>query len=197
MPKVKARQARESNAEAAAQRYAPKPNGSAATYGLTAASLMLVVAFLGGAYFGVDVASHGWALAGLAILAFVAGCALRVWRQNEHSQAVHREFSSRSPESQDGETGLKSSEQSFTQPGASETVTFKRPFILPGLDRPHSPGTFRIWERREPLDVSWDAYVVTKTLMLTDGAAVEALDVKADDLDEALHRDEQASAQQP
>jgi hypothetical protein len=53
-----------------------------------------------------------------------------------------------------------------------------------------------VWERREPLDVSWDAFLVTKTIMLTSGATVEALDVKAEDLAAAVDRDLRAAGEQ-
>jgi hypothetical protein len=63
------------------------------------------------------------------------------------------------------------------------------PFVLPGLDRPHPAGTFEVRERHEPLDVSFDASLVTRTIMLTGDGSTEALDVKADDLIEALRLD--------
>jgi hypothetical protein len=195
------RRARQANATAAAQSYAPKPNGSAFTYGMMAASLLLVVAFLAGAFFRVDVTSNGWALAGLAVVAFAAGGALRIWRRSEHSRAVAREFAIRgsraavpdpSPAGADG-TGPAIG-RGIEPEQVPETVTFKLPFDLPGLGRLHPPGTFRVRERREALDVSWDAFVVTKTIMLTDRGTVEALDVRADDLAAALHHDQTAFA---
>ena len=75
-----------------------------------------------------------------------------------------------------------------------EWVTFRHPFILPGLDRPHDPGTFEVRVRRELLDVSWTAYLLTRTIMLTDWGAVEALDVRTEDLTEALRLDQAATA---
>ena len=70
-----------------------------------------------------------------------------------------------------------------------ETVTFRRPFTLPGLIELHSPGTFEVRHEREALDLSWQAWRVTTTILLTDGAITEALDVKADDLASALELD--------
>ena len=70
-----------------------------------------------------------------------------------------------------------------------ETVTFRRPFMLPGLDKPHRPGTFVVRETRDRLDVSWPAYSITLSLMLVDGAFTEVLDVSRRDLDEALALD--------
>lgn len=72
---------------------------------------------------------------------------------------------------------------------AIEHVTFIHPFTLPGLERIHAPGTFEVRVRREALDVSWSAYLVTKTIMLTEHGMLEALEVKADDLQAALAQD--------
>lgn len=74
----------------------------------------------------------------------------------------------------------------------TEQVTFHRPFILPGLDQPHDPGTFEVHVRRELLDVSWTAHLLTRTIMLPDRSGVEALEVRSDDLAEALRRDQEA-----
>jgi hypothetical protein len=196
--------ARHTNATAAAQSYAPKPNGSVATYGAIGASSILVVALVAGGYFGIDVTSNGWGLGALAALAFIGGAVLRIWRQNEHSRAVAQEYAMRSPQaaldertSSDAEVKATAVDQGEALPGAQEIVTFTLPFTLPGLGRPHPPGSFLVWERREPLDVSWDAFVVTKTIMLTGSGSVEALDVKADDLAAALDRDREATAEGP
>lgn len=72
---------------------------------------------------------------------------------------------------------------------ATERVTFRHHFILPGLDRPHRPGSFEVRTDRERLDVSWAAFRLTLTILLTDGAALQAFEVKREDLDEALRRD--------
>lgn len=199
MQRPEAQRARHTNATAAAQSYAPKPNGSVLTYGLIAASLLVVAALLAGGYFGVDVTSNGWVLAVLAALAFSGGAILRFWRQHEHSRALARELAMRTPDSPpSGEAKPKSrpAAQGGNLPGTQEIVTFTLPFTLPGLDRPHPPGSFCVWERREPLDVSWDAFLVTKTIMLTSRGSVEALDVKAEDLAAALDRDRSAAAEQ-
>lgn len=73
---------------------------------------------------------------------------------------------------------------------ATEQVTFRHAFILPGFDRPHRPGSFEIRTDRERLDVSWPAYRLTTTILLTDGAELQAFEVKREDLDEALRRDD-------
>jgi hypothetical protein len=203
MQRSGSQRARAANATAAAQSYAPKPNGSTITYGLIAASLLLVVAFLAGGYFAVDIVANAWPLAGLTVLAFLAGGVLRFWRQKEHSGAIAREFAKRGPRfpqpapPSDAVGSMSRAGYSDEEPtGGPEIVTFTSPFTLPGLDRPYPPGSYRVWERREPLDVSWDAFMVTKTIMLTSRGTVEALDVKAGDLAAALDRDRKASGEQ-
>lgn len=71
-----------------------------------------------------------------------------------------------------------------------ERVTFRHPFTLPGLDRPHGPGTFDVRTEREALDVSWPAYRVSVTILLTDTGRTEAVAIRRGDLDAALQRDE-------
>ena len=69
------------------------------------------------------------------------------------------------------------------------SVTFRAPFMLPGLEQAHRPGTFALRETRQPLDVSWSAFVTSLTVMLVDGGTTQALDVTREDLDAALMRD--------
>lgn len=70
-----------------------------------------------------------------------------------------------------------------------ERVTFRHAFMLPGFDRPHPPGSFDVRIDREALDVSWPAYRLALTILLIDGAQLQAVEVKREDLDEALERD--------
>lgn len=72
---------------------------------------------------------------------------------------------------------------------ATEYVTFRHPFMLEGLDTPHKAGTFEVRTDRERLDVSWPAYRLTTTILLTGGGRMEALEVKREELDAALERD--------
>lgn len=186
---------RSANARAAAQSYAPTPNGSTITYGLIAAALLLVGAFIAGAFFGADILSNPLLLAGMTIIAFFAGVVLRLWRQWEHARAFEVEYSNRSPEPNSAvgigvPAQISSGAPQVAPLEMPKTVTFRSPFLLPGLDRPHPPGTFQVWERREPLDVSWNAFVLTKTIMLTGSGTIEALEVKASDLDKALRHDQ-------
>ena len=72
---------------------------------------------------------------------------------------------------------------------AASTVTFSHPFVLPGMDRPHAAGTFDVLAERHEIDVWWPAYRVTMTIMLPQGAAMEAWPVNRVDLDAALTAD--------
>jgi hypothetical protein len=91
-------------------------------------------------------------------------------------------FPSRTPQPGTGE-------MSVAHPVPPETVTFTAPFMLPGLDRPHPAGTYELRETRRRLDVSWDAYQISLTIMLVQGGTTEALDIARVDLDAALAAD--------
>lgn len=71
----------------------------------------------------------------------------------------------------------------------TEQVTFTRPFRLPDMDRPHPAGTFDLVIEREALDLSWPAYRLGITIMLTGNGTTEAWRVSRDDLDAALAAD--------
>jgi hypothetical protein len=180
------------NARAAAQSYAPKPNGSTITYGLIAAALVLVVALIAGAFYRVDVLASLWPIALVTLAAFAAGVALRVRRRSAHELAFSAEYDVRnpaaSPQTEDAALATDGASDADVSP-PSTFITFRSPFLLPGLDRPHPAGTFEVRERREALDVSFDAAIVTRTIMLSGDGGIEALDVKADDLAAALRLD--------
>jgi hypothetical protein len=80
-------------------------------------------------------------------------------------------------------------EMSVALPLVPETVTFRSSFMLPGLDRPHPPGTYELRETRRRLDVSWDAYQISLSIILVQGGTTQALDVERADLDIALAAD--------
>jgi hypothetical protein len=89
----------------------------------------------------------------------------------------------------------------LVEPAAAEapppdptSVTFTRPFMLPGMDEPHSAGTFELRTTRHELDVPWAAYRKTNRLMLPNGSAIEALEVTSDDLEAALALDGKSGA---
>lgn len=180
-------------ANAAAARYAPRPNGSLILYGLISATLLFLGAIVAGAFYSVDVMAYPCYLVGALAAAFIFGAGLRMWRQRAHSAAVDVEFAKRR---------LSSVKVNVLAPAGSispavsppldetvEAVTFKSPFLLPGLDRPHAPGTFEVLIQREALDVSWHAFREHHTILLTDGGSVEAMAVSKDDLAAALRRD--------
>jgi hypothetical protein len=83
----------------------------------------------------------------------------------------------------------ESAEMAVALPVRPRTVTFLAPFTLPGMDKPHKPGTFELRETRRSLDVSWDAYQISLSIMLVEGGTTEALDVSLSDLDQALAGD--------
>ena len=74
-------------------------------------------------------------------------------------------------------------------PGKPLYVTFRRPFLLPGMDLPHAPGTFEVRKTREPLNVMGEAYLITTRIMLSAAGSLEALQVTSADLDAAIARD--------
>lgn len=73
---------------------------------------------------------------------------------------------------------------------ALRTVTFAHPFLLPGMTAPHRPGTFEVMETREALDVVWEAYRISTTILLVDGPVTEAWAVAPMALVEALALDQ-------
>jgi hypothetical protein len=75
-------------------------------------------------------------------------------------------------------------------------VAFQNAFILPGMDKAHAPGEFDVHVAEEPLNVMWEGYYRTLTIMVTSGALTEAIAVTEAALDEALASDSQP-AQHP
>lgn len=68
-------------------------------------------------------------------------------------------------------------------------VTFAHPFRLQGMRAPHQAGTFELRVERPPLDVSWEAYRKTFTLLLISNGEVRAWQLTAAELDEAIAAD--------
>lgn len=83
-------------------------------------------------------------------------------------------------------------EMAVALPAPPQTVTFTSAFQLPGMAGPYRPGTYELRETRRALDVSWEAWQISLTLLLVDGGTTEALDVTRDDLEAALARDRAA-----
>ncbi|MBA8801101.1 hypothetical protein FHW77_004856 [Agrobacterium sp. RC10-4-1] len=67
-----------------------------------------------------------------------------------------------------------------------KSVTIVRPFQLAGMTRPHPPGTFELWIDEEPLDVMWEAYHKTMTLILTSNGLIEAWPITEEELERTL-----------
>ena len=74
-------------------------------------------------------------------------------------------------------------------PEMSPSVTFRRSFVLPGMDVPHAPGTFEVRRTREPLNVMGEAYLITTRIMLSAPGSIEAHEVTSADLEAALALD--------
>jgi hypothetical protein len=70
-----------------------------------------------------------------------------------------------------------------------EAITFHNPFRLAGMDHDHAPGVFDLEITEEPLNVMWEAYHRTMSLMLTSGGMTEAIKVTPEDLAAALAKD--------
>jgi hypothetical protein len=73
----------------------------------------------------------------------------------------------------------------------SRTITFTFPFTLPGMSKPHAPGTFEVITDEEQLDVMWDARRSNTRVMFVYPGRVEAFSVTASDLEEAIAQDQQ------
>lgn len=70
-------------------------------------------------------------------------------------------------------------------------AAFQNAFMLPGMDKAHAPGEFDVQVVEEPLNVMWEGYHRTLTIMITSGAFTEAISVTETALDEALANDSQ------
>lgn len=70
------------------------------------------------------------------------------------------------------------------------SVTFARPFMLPGFDRPHAPGSFEIRTDHERLGTTLEAWRRTDTrIMFVESGLTEAWPIDPRDLEKALLAD--------
>jgi hypothetical protein len=70
------------------------------------------------------------------------------------------------------------------------SVTFTRPFLLPGFDGPHAPGSFEVRTDEERLDTTVEAWLrVGTSILIVDGGFTQAWPVTPRDLDAALKAD--------
>ena len=92
LPKIR------SQAFAAASEYAPKPNGSAWTYGVIGAILLSVVLVFVAAFYGIDLARYPLFLAGGLAAAFACGVVLRRKHNRRHNEAFAAEYAKASLE---------------------------------------------------------------------------------------------------
>lgn len=76
--------------------------------------------------------------------------------------------------------------ESFT---ATTRVTFSHPFRVGQMEADQEPGTFDLLVEKIPLDVSWQAYRLSCTLMISKSGATSAWAVSVSELDAALAKD--------
>ncbi len=70
------------------------------------------------------------------------------------------------------------------------SVTFTRPFLLPGFDRAHAPGSFEVRTNHERLDATVEAWRRTDTsIMIVERGMTQAWPVDPRDLEKALLAD--------
>lgn len=75
------------------------------------------------------------------------------------------------------------------------SVTFRQPFLLPGFEAAHDPGTFEVKTDEERLDTTWEAWRrVATSILLVDGGRTWAWPVDPSALQLALTRDRAAPA---
>lgn len=83
---------RRAKAIAAANTYAPLPEGSAFTYGLVAVLLALLMIVIFGMFYDLKVLAYPAALGASLVPVFVLGVLLRRRRRRLHGKAFDREF---------------------------------------------------------------------------------------------------------
>jgi hypothetical protein len=107
---------RQANAQAAASKYAPKPDGSTLTYGLIAVSVLAVALAIYGRFYDVDMLSEPVALVLAGIAAFVFGAGIRLRLQQRHTAAYRAEYALR----QRASTGAGQVEKARLTPESAE-----------------------------------------------------------------------------
>lgn len=86
---------RETNARAAANKYAPKPLGSSLVYGLIAVTLVGLAMIIFSIFYGANIAAFPAVLWIILAGAFVAGVILRRRRRHLHGIAYAQEYDRR------------------------------------------------------------------------------------------------------
>jgi hypothetical protein len=175
--------ARREDARLRAEAYAPAPTDSRLLYGAIAVVLLLLGLIAFGEFYAIDVWRQPLIIVVLAAMAAVAGLMFRMRRARRHRHAHRNEYEL-------GQPSAASVNAASTQSVTLKSVTFTRPFMLPGLDAPHQPGTFELRETREPFDVMHDAYRTISRIVLVDGGKTEVIEVAMGELEYALALDE-------
>lgn len=83
---------RKAKAKSAAQKYAPRPEGSPLTYGFVgvAVAFLAIVAF--GLFYDAKVLSSPVLIGGILVLVFLFSVILRKQRRRRHAEAYEQEF---------------------------------------------------------------------------------------------------------
>jgi len=84
-----------------------------------------------------------------------------------------------------------------TTRSSSRSVDFRRVFVLPGHPVPFPPGPYEVVLDETALDLSWQAFVGTTTLMQASGTTRQAWTVDPAELDAALRRDRETGSPPP
>jgi hypothetical protein len=67
-----------------------------------------------------------------------------------------------------------------------KSINIGGPFKLPGMARPHAPGVFELQIHEEPIDVTWEAYHTTMTLILSSDGLIEAWPISKEEFERTL-----------
>ena len=86
---------RRANARAAAAIYAPRPDGSMLTYGVIAVSVLAMALVAVSGFYQIDMLSQPLPLVAAGIIAFIGGCAVRIWMKRRHTAAFEAEYARR------------------------------------------------------------------------------------------------------
>lgn len=87
--------ARRADARTAAAKYAPRPDGSMLTYGAIAVSVLAMALVAVSGFYQIDMLSQPLLLGLAGIVAFIGGCAVRIWMKRRHTAAFEAEYARR------------------------------------------------------------------------------------------------------
>jgi hypothetical protein len=67
-----------------------------------------------------------------------------------------------------------------------KSITSVWPFQLPGMAHPHPSGVFDLQIDEEPIDVTWEAYQTTMTLLISSNGCTKAWPVSGEEFEKVL-----------